>query len=69
MKWMSCEEVKDKFSLDIDCCLSCHENYDEFPGFYEIEIYFEEDCAAIVCCHVLNALEARNIAARPVPWS
>jgi hypothetical protein len=49
---LNCEEIKEKFELIIDCCISCHEDFDMGYDYYCT--IFIDDKEYLVCCAVHN---------------
>lgn len=57
MKYLgSCNELRKRYNLNVECCDSCHEEYDE--GYDWIEVNTTEGWY-FVCCTVLNAYEEK----------
>jgi hypothetical protein len=54
MKWISEDKVRRLIKYDGSCCLSCHEDCDEY-GYSMIGIRFSKEREAEVCCAVSNA--------------
>ncbi len=54
-----CTEVKERFSLNVACCGSCHEDEEDYG--YELLEFTIDGEYGLVCCRVHTALDEKGI--------